>query len=253
MRVVLVAAAALISAMPALAQTSDKSVTGPKTLKPWMVACADLPVTTTPSYTSTITGVYTTGDDRHLASPGQELMINRLPNDGLAIGQRFVVRRAQTTFYGFGGRQEGFGRVRTAGVIEIIAIDENNAHARVTFACAPVEVGDYLDTYTEPTLPGTAAQMVDPDFDDRAHVLEGTDGAAMFGDGDTLSVDRGSAHGIVLGQRFSFWRDRRDAMPLFYLAEGVVMHVSEQTSKVVITQAKDAVTTRDVAVIRRQR
>jgi hypothetical protein len=250
MRVFCVAAAALLVAVPASAQ-SGKDVSGPKTLKPWMVACADLPVTTAPTFRSTITGVYKAGDGEVVAGPRDEVMINRHPDDGLAVGQRWVVRRAQTTFYGFGGRQEGFARVRTAGTIVITAIDENNARATIDFACTSIVAGDYLDAYVEPELPTTATQMMEPDFDERFKVLEGTDGAQLFGDGDTLSVDRGATHGMAVGQRLAFYRDRRDGMPLFYLADGVVQHVSELTSKVVVVKAIDGVTTQDVVVYRR--
>ena len=65
--------------------------------------------------------------------------------------------------------------------------------------------------YTEPTLPTTASEMLLPDFSDRANVLEGTDAKAMFGDGDTLSINRGTAHGVVLGARYAFYRDRSTA------------------------------------------
>lgn len=250
MRVVCVAGMALLVAVPALAQPRP-DVSGPKTLKPWMVACADLPVTTTPTYRSIITGVYKTGHGDVVAAPTDEVMINRTADDGLAVGQRWVVRRAQTTFYGFGGRQEGFGRVRTAGTVVITAIDENNARATVDFACTPIVNGDYLDAYVEPELPTNASPMMEPDFDERFHVLEGTDGATLFGDGDTLSVDRGTSHGMVIGQRVAFYRDRRDKMPLFYLGDGVVQHVSELTSKVVVIKAIDGVTIADVVVYRR--
>ncbi len=251
MRVALVAAATLMIAVPASAQ-SGKDVSGPKTLKPWMVACTDLPITTLPTPRSFIKGIYTTGIGRWAAGAGTEVMIGRVPDDGLAPGQRYVVRRAQTVLYGFGGRQEGsFGRVRTAGTILITAVDENNARATIDFACTAVVEGDYLDTLADPELPTTATEMMEPDFDERFSILEGTDGAALFGDGDILSVDRGASHGMTVGQRVAFYRDNRDGMPLFYLADGVVQHLSELTSKVAIVKALDGVMLSDVVVIRR--
>ncbi|MEX2518528.1 MAG: hypothetical protein WD969_04260, partial [Paracoccaceae bacterium] len=78
--------------------------------------------------------------------------------------------------------------MRTAGWIIITAVNEWNARATVDLACDAITTGDYLDVYTEPTLPTTAAEVLLPDFDERANVLEGTDGKAIFGDGDTLSI-----------------------------------------------------------------
>ena len=46
------------------------------------------------------------------------------------------------------------------------------------------------------------------------------------------------------------YRDRRDGMPLFYLGDAVVMELGEQTSKLVVVYAVDAVTTEDIAVPR---
>ena len=73
-------------------------------------------------------------------------------------------------------------------------------------------------------------------------MLEGTDGKAIFGDGDTLSINRGTAHGVVLGARYAFYRDRHDGMPLFHLGDAVVVELGELTSKVVVVKTMDAVT-----------
>jgi hypothetical protein len=253
MRVALVATAALLAAVPALAQQQSADIYGPRTLKPWMVACTDLPVESMPTYTSVVKGVYVP-DGRAMASEGQEIMIGRKPDDGLAIGQRFIIRRPQTVLYGFGTSEEGWGRVRTAGTIVITAIDKDNARATVEFACTPVAIGDYLEPFSEPPMATTATALVEPDFDDRARILVGTDGKALFGDGDTLSIERGTAHGVTLGQRYAFYKDDGHGppgMPLYYLADGVVLTVNEQTSKVVIVKAIMSVSTADVAVPRR--
>lgn len=218
-----------------------------------MVACTDLPVQSAPTYTSVIKGVYIP-DGRALAGPGQELMIGRTANDGLAPGQRYVVRRPQTVLYGFGTSEEGWGRIRTAGTILITAVDQHNARAMVEFACTPLAIGDYLEPFTETTIANSATAMVEPDFDDRAKILVGTDGKALFGDGDTLSIERGQSHGVTPGQRFAFYKDDGHGppgMPLFYLADGVVLEVGELTSKVVIVKAIMSVSTADIAVPRR--
>ena len=253
MRIGIVVAATLLVAGPVSAQNQvPKDVHGPRTLMPWMVACADTPVTEKPNPRIVLKGTRT-AENRAMASRGSEVNINRTPNDGLAVGQRYAIRRLQGNPMGFAREGDHYGAVATVGFITITAIDQYNALANVDFACNPIMPGDYLDTYSEPPLPTTAGPTVYPDFDDRANVLQGTDGRVIFGDGDTLSINRGTAHGATVGARFAFYRDRRDGMPLFYLGDAVVMELGEQTSKLVVVYAVDAVTTQDIAVPRRTR
>ena len=257
MRIGMVAAAVLLAAVPASAQIPEPlpiqpptTVLGARTLTPWMVACTDVPVTAKPEPRLTIKGVHSI-DVRWMASGGQEVMIGRLPNDGMAPGQRWAVRRLQGDPKAFPREGEGFGAVRTVGWIIITAVNEWNARATVDLACDSINTGDYLDVYTEPTLPTTAAEFLLPDFDERANVLKGTDGKSIFADGDTLSINRGTVHGVVLGARYAFYRDRLDGMPLFYLGDAVVVELGELTSKSVVVRTTDAITLADVAIPRR--
>jgi hypothetical protein len=252
MRIGFLATAIVLTAVPVSAQV-PKDVHGPRTLMPWMVACADTPVTSKPDPHMTIKGTRSP-DGLFMAARGNEIDIGRTPNDGLAEGQRFVVRRLQGDPQTFLRNGEPFGAIRTAGYITITAVNEWNALANVDFACTPLLPGDYLEPYVEPTLPTTAATMLKPNFDDRANILQGTDSRAMFGDGDTLSIDRGTSHGVVLGARYAIYRDPRtgtEGMPLFYIADAVVMELGELTSKLVIVKSVDAVqVSSDVAVPR---
>ena len=251
MRIGFFVAAAALTAVPVSAQV-PKDVQGPRTLVPWMVACADTSVTAMPEPRITIKGTRSP-DGLFMATRGSEIDIGRTPDDGLAEGQRFVVRRPQGDPNAF-GREGDFGAIRTAGYVTITAVDQWNALANVDFACTPLLPGDYLEPYVEPTLPTSAATMLKPNFDDRANILVGTDSRAMFGDGDTLSIDRGTAHGVVLGARYAIYRDPRtgtEGMPLFYVADAVVMELGEHTSKLVIVKSVDAVQVQsDVAVPR---
>ena len=254
MKTALIATAALFTALPALAQDAPKDVHGPRTLMPWMVACTDLPVNDRPDPRLIITGIRAR-DDRQLAGNGQEIDINRTPNDGLAVGQRYAVRRVQSPamFPGPGGDTTTM-TVRTAGFVTITAIDENNALANVDVACTTINEGDYLDVYSEPPLPTVAAPAIEtlPDWDDRSKILTGTDGKAMFGDGDTMTIERGVPHGVFAGQRFSIWRDYRNRMPLFYIGDIVIVEPGQRTSKAVVIKAVDAIMiTTDVAIPRR--
>lgn len=252
MRIGIIAAAALLTAIPASAQ-APRDVHGPRTLLPWMVACADTPVTSKPEPRIVVKGTRSP-DGLYQASRGSEVAIGRSPDDGLAEGQRWAVRRLAGDPKTFPREGEGYGAITTVGWITITAIDQYNALANVDFACLPMLPGDYLEAYTEPTLPDSASAMIKPDFDDRAAILQGTDSKVMFGDGDLLSIERGANQGVTVGARYAIYRDPRtgtEGMPLFYLADAVVMEVGPQTSKLIIVKSVDHVTTADVAVPRR--
>ena len=91
-----------------------------------------------------------------------------------------------------------------------------------------------------------------PDWDDRSKILTGTDGKAIFGDGDMLTIERGIVDGVYGGQRFSIWRDFHNRMPLFYIGDIVIMEPGQRTSKAVVIKAVDAIMiTSDVAIPRR--
>lgn len=262
MRNRLVAATALtLAAVPAWAQ-SPVDVTGPRMLTPSHLACTDLPITAKPEPRLVIKGVHST-DGRTLVGEGSVVAIGRSADDGLAPGQRYVIRRLQGDPKAFPREGEGFGAVRTAGFLTVTAVDEHNALATIDYACDGVVPGDYLEVYAEPLLPTSASEMVHPDFSDRATVLPGPDTRELFGDGDTFSIDRGTVNGVVAGMRYAIYRDHRiddyrhtdhrdGIMPLVYMADAVVMEVGERTSKVVIVKGVNFVEVGDVAVPRRQ-
>jgi hypothetical protein len=246
------AAATLFTALPVLAQDALRDVQGPRTLTPQMVACTDVPVPSKPNPRLIITGVRAP-DDRVMAARGQEIDLNRTPEDGLAVGQRYAVRRIQSDPL-FPAVRDNSAVIRTLGFATITLIDENNALAIVDYACTAVEQGDYLDVYSEPALPAVAAPAIEtlPDWDDRAPILVGSDGKNIFADGDTLTIGRGVVHGTYGGQRFSIWRDFHNRMPLFYIADIVIMEPGPQTSKAVVIKATDAISVEtDVAIPRR--
>ena len=171
-------------------------------------------------------------------------------SDGLAVGQRYISARLHGNEMPRPG--EGYGDVRLSGIVRVTAVDELNAIATIEKVCDGIEPGDFLEPFTPVTLPTAAAAMEPPDFSERARVLFGADNRLAYGFGDTLSIDRGTLHGLVPGARFALYRDKRNGEPLVYIGEAVVMVTSEQTSKVVVTVAKDALQTGDLAIPRRK-
>ena len=248
MRIRVIATAVVaLAAAPVYAQSVD--VTGPKTLTVPMVMCTDLPVSTKPAPRLFIAGPHVT-DGRTAMTDGL-VVIHRTPDDGLAVGQRYISQRLRGDAKSFPRPGEGYGDLRVSGWVTIYAIDDLNALATIDLACDSIETGDFLEPYVEVPLPTSASAPIVPDFADRANSLVGTDNRTLFGDGDVFSIDRGTLHGVTPGQRFAIYRDPRNGMPLIYLGDVVTMTVYEQTSKVVVTRVIDGIEVGDVVVARR--
>ena len=249
MRIRVITAAVLsLAAAPVFAQSAD--VHGPWTLNASYVMCTDLPIAEKPVPRIVIKGPHVT--DGRTAMVDGLVVIARTPDDGLAVGQRYVSQRLYGDQKRFPKAGEGFGDLRVTGFLTITAVDDINALAEVDYACDLVQIGDWLEPYVETALPTTATAPVVPDFGDRGSIMFGLDNRALFGHGDVLSIDRGTLHGVAPGQRFAIYRDRRDGLPLVHIGEAVVMSTSELTSKVVITASFDGIETGDVVVPRRQ-
>ncbi len=230
---------------------------GPRTLVPMHVLCADLPVPAPPAITLTIEGAQH-ADKRQVLGIGDVAVVRAGTGQGITVGQRFAARRlqkAQDTLTIYRGPYDSvhtaYESVRTAGVITVFAVNDGFALARVESACDTVNVGDYLEPLEMPTLP-TAAGGGTPNFDDRALVLTGVDRRRAFGDGDVLTINRGSSHGVAPGARFAIFRDPAQGfrLPLVQVGEAVVLEVRESISKAVLVQVTDRVESGDVAVPR---
>jgi hypothetical protein len=246
------AATMVLLAVPALAQTPGKDVTGPWTINSDLVTCTDLPILTKPIPRLTVRGRQDT-DDRFAMATGDTVVIARTPDDGLAVGQRYVASRLNNPEKYFPRPGEGYGGLRVTGFITVTAINQWNALANVDYACDMVQPGDYLEPFVEGTLPTAAAPMLYPDFTERAVVLFGADNRTLFGHGDVLSIDRGTAQGVTVGARYAVYRDkyRGDGTPLVHLGEVVVLTTSETTSKVMVTSASGGIQSGDTVVPRR--
>jgi len=251
MRVCIVLTAiSLLAAAPVGAQS--KSTLASRTTLPAHVMCADLQVPALPEARLRVRGPHHS-EQRLGLTRGDTAVIARTADDGLAVGQRFLVRRLPTGVQAELSRDGGYLPVRTPGWVTITALDEVNAMARVDHACDAIEPGDYLEPYVEISLPEAAAAVPAPDFSERVQVLSGLDGRSVFADGDTFSIARGTEHGVALGSRFAIYRDRKDGRPLVHIGEAIVTDPLATSSKLLLMTTTDAVDTDDIAVPRRER
>lgn len=227
-----------VSAASASAQ--PVSNLGPRTVHPIYIACADLPIAAVPAASLRILAPHS-GNGHEVASPGELVVLNGGTKEGLAIGQRFYARRVSPPLDRQPISATARGSLRTAGWLTVVAADETSALARIDYACTAVQAGDYLEPYTDTTLPTEVRADGDADFANLGLVLTGPDRREAFGAGDVLTIDRGTAAGLRVGGRVGFYRDRRNGTPLYELGVGIVVEAGAEVAKVVVERAADAV------------
>jgi hypothetical protein len=243
------AASAQTPSLSVLAPAATDMSLGPRTLNAALVACTDLP-TTAPSASPLRIIAAQTGDKHLVHAPGDIVVLNGGTPLGLVPGHRYFVRRLQFGLTGEPPSATMQGAVRTAGWLVVIGADERFALAKVEYACDTIITGDYLEPFVEPVLPTTIVKDGRSNFTDMGQVLFGADRRQTFGSGDIANIDRGKAHGIGVGTRVAFYRDRVNGTPLVEMGAGVVVEVAAETSKVVLVRASEVIIRGDYVAVR---
>jgi hypothetical protein len=232
-----------------IAPNTTNTVVGPRTLTPRIVSCTDLPTHTDPASPLHVVAAQA-GADRTLYATGEVVVLNGGTPQGLTVGQRYFVRHLQLGLTGEPPSPTALAPIRTAGWLTVIAADERFALARIDFACDAIEAGDYLDPFVEPELPTQVPADGPANFNDMGRVLFGPDRRTTFGAGDLANIDRGRMHGIGVGTRVAFYRDRQNGTPLVELGAGIVVEIADQTAKVVLVRANEQVQRGDYVAVR---
>jgi hypothetical protein len=234
--------------------------TGLPTVTPAHVACTDVPVVSAPVRELRILGGQVP-ELRELFGTGEVVVLNGTTATGVAVGQRYYVRRVEQ------GRDrepisaEYPGAIRTAGWLTVTAVDERFALGHIDFACDGFRSGDYLEPFEPPTMAEATGPDGPPDFDRPIFVVFGKDRQEQAGAGDLMSIEHGAAQGVGPGTRVAFYRDRRLArwrfayqtiplVPLVHIGDGHVVAASETSARVLVTRAIDSVKSGDLAYIR---
>jgi len=230
------------------------------------LACAPTLLFETPSPSLLITG----GQDsftRHAYGPGDLITINGGSDNGVEVGQEYFVRRMQP------GRASRVSRanpaaIQTTGWVRVYAVDKTMSLVIVTHACDTLDIGDYLEPYVEPQVPIADANPPKPQRENYGHIMLGADRRTIFGQGDFFVIDRGSDHGITLGERVVIYRDKRkleeanksseSLLPkgivpefLYDLGEAVVVDVKPEMSTLRVTLSRDAMLAGDYVALRK--
>jgi len=198
--------------------------------------------------------------------PGDLITINAGSDNGIEVGQEYFVRRAQPPRARISRTNPA--TVKTAGWVKVYAVDKTMSLVTVSHACDILNVGDYLDPFVLPRIPVADVNPPRPQRENYGHVMLGTDRRTVFSKDDFFVIDRGSDHGVTLGERVIIYRDKRqveklnkyaqsmfpkDIVPefLYEMGEAVVIDVRPEISTLKATIARDAFQTGDLVALRK--
>ncbi len=197
-------------------------------------------------------------------SPGDTILISGGSNAGLKTGDRYFVRRLIRMFGNLNGPDDKHPLpVHTAGWVQIVGVDTTLATAKVLQACDGILLDDFLEPYVEPTVATQPAAGNMPIYDNMGHIQTGVEGSQVFGVGQMANIDRGIKAGVVTGQRFLVFRNKRyltvpsvgksesftkaaPQMPLVEIGEVMVVAVRDDDATVQVLAQKDAIMTGDL-------
>jgi hypothetical protein len=247
------ALAALLTALavPAAAQRGPAPTSTHLPVEILAVACGPKLAFDLPDRSLRVTG----GQDtirRRTWAPGDLITINAGTDNGIEVGQQYYVRRVQVENNNKVSRETP-ASIRTAGWIKVWAVDKQMSLATVVHACDTIEVDDYLEPFSLPTVPQPTPQILKAERDNYARIMFGTDQRRAFGKGDFFIIDRGSDHGIAPGDRFVVYRDK--LLPenfLYNLGEAVAIEVSPETATLQVLLSRDAFLAGDYVAARKR-
>jgi hypothetical protein len=198
---------------------------------------------------------------RELLGPGDTLVISGGSNAGLQPGQRFYVRRTIPAVTTEGPTPRA--TIHTAGWVQILGVDTMVSTATVLHACDGILFDDYLEPYVAPMIAARPLPGSMPQYDNMGRIVSGIEGFHTAAVGSVMTIDRGSNSGVVLGQRYVVFRDKRDqhiekvgrslpfaAMagnaPLVEIGEVLVVAVRADDATIQVVVSRDAISHGDL-------
>jgi hypothetical protein len=182
-----------------------------------------------------------------LYAEGDELAIDGGTATGLEIGQNLVARRAYRT----SNDPAGAAGEHTAGLLQIVAVDEHAAVALVVYACDEIVPGDWLAPFNPEPI--RAPEPAGPPAYDRAARILLTDEGQLIGAPRRLMViDQGTDNGVRVGQRLTLFRPARPgARGPAVIGDAVVVAVRNDSATIRVRHATDVIAMGDSAAPQR--
>jgi hypothetical protein len=180
-------------------------------------------------------GLYTTG---------AQVIVDGGMLNGLEVGQNLVVRHYFRVRPLAGTDTTG---EHSAGLVQIVAASERSSIAVVIYACDELRTGDFLASFKpEPIRPPDPHGT--PDYDDAARILFADEGQILGAPRRLMVIDRGSEHGVRVGQRLTLFRRRgRGARNSDIVGDAIVVAIRIDSATIRVERVNDAISSGDLA------
>ena len=188
------------------------------------------------------------GWERTLITDGETVYVNKGRNDGLEIGQLFLIFEVPREIVGYGPLAVKRGRAR------IVDLEDTRASAKIEKACGPVIKGNFLVPFEEKE----SRLGKDLGYDVPPHKADGLDGTVVYletefnqiGTGYWAILDLGEEAGVQVGQQLIIYREEEKNAPLYIFGNVVIIDVQERTCTIKALSARDAIRMGDFVMAR---
>ena len=198
---------------------------------------------------------------RELFGPGDTLVISGGSDAGIQPGQRFFVRRVVPAITTTGPTPRS--TIHTTGWVQILGVDTMVSTATIVHACDGIQFDDYLEPFEAPMIAARPVPGNTPHYDNMGHIVTGVEGVHTAAPGNLMTIDRGTDAGVVLGQRYLVFRNKRDQhldmtgrskafaataanAPLVEIGEVLVVAVRAGDATVQVVTARDPISNGDL-------
>jgi hypothetical protein len=153
------------------------------------------------------------------------------------IGDKFLIYTTLHKVYDPATGKRFGNLIRGLGILQIIAMDTPKVlTAQITLSFDTIEKGNQVTPYQEPALIFNSPQRKDKDVS--GYILDVTDDRRLSGQLDFVYLDRGSAEGVELGDRFIVFKiPEEKSFPKVIAGEVRVFIVKEHTATAVVTKS----------------
>ena len=179
------------------------------------------------------------GDEKIMVSDADLVYINRGKNDGLEIGQMFLIIELGPSVSNYGTLALKRGRAR------IVTLEDTRGEVKIEKICGQIMVGDYLVPFEE------KEGLLGKDLGYEAPLEEGTGTTGniiylqnelnQIGSGHWALIDLGFENGIQVGQQMTIFRRVQKDASRQAIANLVVIDTQPNTSTVKILSCKEVV------------
>jgi hypothetical protein len=178
-------------------------------------------------------GLYTTG---------AQITVDGGMLNGLEVGQNLVVRRhfRVRRLAGTDSTAE-----HSAGLVQIAAVSERSSIAVVIYACDELRTGDFLAPFKPEPIRSAEPRGI-PDYGDAARILFADEGQILGAPRRLMVIDRGSEHGVRVGQRVTLFR-RRGARSPDIVGDAIVVAIRSDSATIRVERVSDTISSGDLA------